>query len=67
MTKMDETYADPEWVKIKSLKIAKFNRTTTVVKGAVEFLKDIPDTVLVSRTYSILFPSIIWLLPFHRF
>jgi len=65
MTKMDEPITDPEWVTFKNVKIAKYNRTASVIKGELSFLRDIPDNVLVSITYSRLFPRIILFIPFN--
>lgn len=67
MTKMDQPYADPEWVAVKGLKITKYNRTTPVMKGTIILKKDIPDTVLVSITYSLLFPRMILFIPLGHF
>jgi len=67
MTKMDEPVTDPEWVTVKTLKVTKYNRTSSSMKGVIIFLQDIPETVIVSITYSLLFPRIILFIPFNCF
>jgi len=67
MTKTDAPIADPEWVTIKNIKITKYNRTTSSMKGVVNVLKDLPDNILVSITYILLFPRIILFMPFNYF
>jgi hypothetical protein len=60
MPKMDEPITDPEWVFAKNLKITKYNRTASSVKGVLSFLRDLPDNTIVSITYSLLFPRMIF-------
>jgi len=67
MTKTDAPIADPEWVTIKNIKITKYNRTTSSATGVVSFLRDLPDDVTVSTTYSRLFPRITLFIPFNCF
>ena len=64
---MDEPMMDPEWVAVKNLKITKYNRTASVVNGVLRFLSDFPDNVMVSITYSRLYPRIILFIPFSCF
>ena len=66
MTKMDEVIVDPEWGILKSAKITKYNRSTSVMKLELTFLKDIPDNILVSTTYNLLFTRVLSFIPFNR-
>jgi hypothetical protein len=52
MTKIDAPTLDPEWVTTKRIKITKYNRTASSVTGVISVLRDIPDNVIVSVTYS---------------
>jgi hypothetical protein len=63
---MDEPIMDPEWGIINYVKIGKYNRSTTVIKGMLSLHRDIPDTLRVSVTYSLLFKRIISFIPFNR-
>jgi len=65
MTRMDEPLFDPEWIFIKYIKITKYNRTTTATKGEANFLRDIPEGIRVSTTYSLLFTRILLFIPFN--
>jgi len=64
---LDEPIVDPEWVTVKNVKITKYNRNTSVMKGVVRLLKDLPDNTIVSITYSLLFPRMILFIPFNCF
>jgi len=55
MSKMDESITDPEWVIPKNLKVSKYNRTASSLKGVLRFLRDLPDNTIVSINYSPLF------------
>jgi len=52
---MDESITDPEWVIPKNLKVSKYNRTASSLKGVLRFLRDLPDNTIVSINYSPLF------------
>ena len=65
MTRMDEPLFDPEWIFIKYIKITKYNRITTVLKGEFKLLKDMIDGVKVSTTYNLLFTRILSFIPFN--
>lgn len=67
MTKMDQPYMDPEWISVKNLKITKYNRTTSVIKGVISVLKDIPDNAVVSITYSLFFLRMVLFILLHHF
>ena len=67
MTKIDDPITDPEWVTNKNLKVTKYNRTTSSMKGVLNVLRDLPDNILVSITYILLFPRIILFMPFNYF
>jgi hypothetical protein len=67
MTRMDEPITDSQLVTIKNLKITKYNRTASALKGLISFVQDIPDNTMVSITYSLLFPSMILFIPFNHF
>jgi hypothetical protein len=64
---MDEPITDPDWVIVKTLKVTKYNRTSSSIKGVVNFLQDIPENIMVSITYSLLFPRITLFIPFNYF
>jgi hypothetical protein len=65
MTKIDEPITDPEWVTVKNLKVTKYNRTASSLKGVINFLRDLPDNVIVSINYSLLFPRMRLFIPFN--
>jgi len=67
MTKMDPPITDPEWVIVKNLKVTKYNRTASSIKGVISFVRDLPDTVIVRITYSLIFPRIVLFIPFNCF
>lgn len=67
ITKIGEIITDPEWVTVKYIKVTKYNRTTSSVNGVGNVLRDLPDNVLVSITYILLFPRIILFIPFSCF
>jgi hypothetical protein len=63
MTKLDQLFVDPEWATHKNLRITKYNRTTTVIVGTINFMKDLPNNALVSMIHSLLFPRMMFFIP----
>lgn len=59
MTQIDEPIVNSEWGTINYLKITKYNRTVSVIKGMASLQRDLPDDVMVSITYSLFFPRMI--------
>jgi hypothetical protein len=62
---MDELITDPEWVTTKYMKVAKYNRTATSLKGVLNIMRDFPDNIRVCVTYILLFPKILLFIPFN--